>query len=104
MTRGRIYGWTPTTHPDPGFNPTMKALFPPIETLTLEERQKVMFALVPPLLMLGINCDHVFWFLGIPKGPNEITLRMAYCFPPSTYEHPRVRAALRDGRTGCRRL
>ena len=83
-----IYGWTTTTHPDPGFNPTMKALFPPIDTLTPDERQKVMFALVPPLLMLGISCDHVFWFLGLPKGPGEIALRMAYCFPPSTPKHP----------------
>ena len=83
-----IYGWTPTTHPDAGFNPSMKALFPPIATLTAEERQKVMFALVPPLLMLGVGCDHVFWFLGLPKGPDEISLRMAYCFPPSTYKHP----------------
>ena len=82
-----IYGWTPTTHPDPGFNATGHALFPPIETLTPEERQKVMFALVPPLLMLGIGPDHVFWFLGLPKSPDAISLRMAYCFPPSTLDH-----------------
>jgi phenylpropionate dioxygenase-like ring-hydroxylating dioxygenase large terminal subunit len=83
-----IYGWTATTHPDAGFNPTMKAVFPPIETLTPEERQRVTFALVPPLLMLGVNCDHMVWSLGLPAGPNEIALRMARCFPPSTYKHP----------------
>jgi phenylpropionate dioxygenase-like ring-hydroxylating dioxygenase large terminal subunit len=83
-----IYGWTTTTHPDAGFNPTMRALFPPIESLTEAERQKVTFALVPPLLMLGIGPDHVFWFLGLPRGPDAISLRMAYCFPPTTYEHP----------------
>ncbi len=68
--------------------PDGRALFPPIGTLTAEERQKVMFALVPPLLMLGIGPDHVFWFIGLPKGPDAIALRMAYCFPPSTYDHP----------------
>jgi hypothetical protein len=66
----------------------MRALFPPIESLTEAERQKVTFALVPPLLMLGIGPDHVFWFLGLPRGPDAISLRMAYCFPPTTYEHP----------------
>jgi phenylpropionate dioxygenase-like ring-hydroxylating dioxygenase large terminal subunit len=85
-----IYGWTTTTHPDAGFNPTMRALFPPIESLTEAERQKVTFALVPPLLMLGIGPDHVFWFLGLPRGPDAISLRMAYCFPPTTYEHPEL--------------
>lgn len=83
-----IYGWTRTTHPDGGFNPTQRALFPPIERLTEDERQRTMFALVPPLLMLGINTDHVFWFIGLPKGPDAIALRMAYCFPASTYDTP----------------
>ncbi len=83
-----IWGWTPTTHADPGFNPSKRALFPTIETLTDEERQKTMFALVPPLLMIGVNVDHVFWFLGLPDGPARISLRMAYCFPPATYDHP----------------
>jgi phenylpropionate dioxygenase-like ring-hydroxylating dioxygenase large terminal subunit len=83
-----IYGWTRTTHPDGGFNPTQKALFPPIEKLTPDERQRTTFALVPPLLMLGINVDHVFWFIGLPKGPDAISLRMAYCFPRSTYDTP----------------
>lgn len=81
-----IFGWTVTTHPDGGFNPTMKALFPPIETLDESERQKTMFALVPPLLMLGIGVDHVFWFVGLPTSPDTIALRMAYCFPAKTYD------------------
>jgi len=81
-----IFGWTVTTHPDGGFNPTMKALFPPIPTLDTQERQKTMFALVPPMLMIGLAVDHLFWFIGLPQSPNAISLRMAYCFPARTLE------------------
>lgn len=81
-----IFGWTETTHPDGGFNPTMKALFPPIGTLDSDERQKTMFALVPPMLMIGFAVDHLFWFIGLPRSPDVISLRMAYCFPAETLE------------------
>lgn len=64
-----ICGWTRTTHPDGGFNPTQKALFPPIERLSNDERQRAVFALVPPVLMLGVGVDHVVWFLGLPAWP-----------------------------------
>ena len=46
----------------------------------------MLFALVPPMLMIGLAVDHLFWFIGLPQSPNAISLRMAYCFPARTLE------------------
>ena len=83
-----IYGAMNTTAPDGGFNPTKKALFPPIETLTDEERNKVPFVYVPPGLLIGMQADSAFWFTVLPTGAGSHTLSMSYIFPPSTLKHP----------------
>ena len=75
-------------HPDGGFNPTAKALFPPILTLTDAERRRVPFVYVPPSLLIGLQSDSAFWFVVLPTGPETHTLSMAYLFPPSTLELP----------------
>ena len=73
---------------DGGFNPTFQALFPTIETLTDAERGPVVFAYVPPTLLLGLQADSAFWFVVNPTSAETHTLSMAYIFPPSTLEHP----------------
>jgi phenylpropionate dioxygenase-like ring-hydroxylating dioxygenase large terminal subunit len=67
---------------DAAFNPTHKALLPPIETLTPEQHSRVMFAMIPPLMPLGLVPDHMFYFLVLPRGANEISLRISICVPP----------------------
>lgn len=69
---------------DGAFNPIHKALLPPIETLSEEQRSRVMFAMVPPMLFLGLVSDHMFYFLVLPNGANKITLRIGLCFPPES--------------------
>ena len=71
-------------HPDGGFNPTEKIIFPLIETLTEQERWKIQFAYIPPSLLIGLQPDSAFWFTVQPTSVDSHTLSMAYIFPPST--------------------
>lgn len=69
---------------DGAFNPLHRALLPPIETLTEQQRSRVMFAMVPPMMPLGLVPDHMFYFLVMPNGANEISLRISICVPPES--------------------
>lgn len=89
-----MYGSHPTTHSDGGFNPTQKALFPPIETLTQAERESVQFVFVPPGLLIGFQSDSAFWFTVLPTSASTHTLTMAYVFPKSTFTMPRFNQTL----------
>ena len=83
---GVIAGWGRTAHRDRGLNPTQKGLFPPIETLTDEERWHMNYVAVPPSLLLGVSTDSAFWFVVTPTGPETFTLSMSFVFPPRTLE------------------
>jgi phenylpropionate dioxygenase-like ring-hydroxylating dioxygenase large terminal subunit len=83
-----LYGYMEAIHPDGGFNATWKALFPPIATLTEEQRRQVPFVYVPPSLLLGFQADSGFWFVVLPTSADTHSLSMAYIFPPSTLELP----------------
>ena len=83
---GVIAGWGRTAHRDRGLNPTQRALFPPIETLTDEERWRMCYVAVPPTLLLGVSTDSAFWFVVTPTGPETHTLSMSFVFPPATKE------------------
>jgi hypothetical protein len=89
-----MYGHHPTTNCEGGFNPTQKALFPVVETLTRDERDSVQFAFVPPALLMGFQCDSAFWFTVLPTDATTHTLTMAYIFPRSTVTLPRFRQTL----------
>ena len=52
---GALFGFNQMVEPDGGFNPTFKALFPPLPGITMEERQRIVFAFVPPTLLLGFQ-------------------------------------------------
>lgn len=69
---------------DGAFNPVHKALLPPIETLSEEQRSRVMFAMIPPMTPMGLVPDHMFYFVILPKGANEISLRIGLCVPPES--------------------
>lgn len=83
-----MFGFNQTIEPDGGFNPTFKALFPPLPGTTIEERQRVVFALVAPSLLMGFQSDSAFWFYVDPTGPTTHALSMAYIFPASTVDLP----------------
>jgi phenylpropionate dioxygenase-like ring-hydroxylating dioxygenase large terminal subunit len=71
---------------DGAFNPIHQALLPAIPTLTDEQRRRVMFAMIPPMMPLGLVPDHMFYFLVLPNGANKISLRIGLCVPPQALE------------------
>ena len=83
---GVIAGWGRTACRDRGLNPTQRGLFPPIATLTDEERWHMCYVCVPPSLLLGVSTDSAFWFVVTPTGPETLTLSMSFTFPRSTAE------------------
>lgn len=70
--------------PDGAFNPIHQALLPSIPTLTDEQRSRVMFAMIPPMMPLGVVPDHMFYFLILPSGAHKISLRIGLCVPPDS--------------------
>lgn len=83
---GVIAGWGRTAHRDRGLNPTQRSLFPPIETLTDEERWHMCYVCVPPSLLLGVSTDSAFWFVVTPTAAGTITLLLSFVFPRATTE------------------
>ena len=83
---GVIAGWGRTACRDRGLNPTQRGLFPPIATLTDEERWHMCYVCVPPSLLLGVSTDSAFWFVVTPTGPETLTLSMSFVFPRPTAE------------------
>jgi phenylpropionate dioxygenase-like ring-hydroxylating dioxygenase large terminal subunit len=77
-----------TTHPDFGFNPTFKALFPPISTLTDEQRQLAVFFLIPPSLAFGVNSDSAFYFLLNPRSCDRLDITVAGLYPREYLDMP----------------
>jgi phenylpropionate dioxygenase-like ring-hydroxylating dioxygenase large terminal subunit len=76
------------THIDGSFNPTMKCLMPVFSRLTVDERTRGMFTLIPPTLALAIVPDEVAYFVIRPQDANTITIDIGYCFEPSALEAP----------------
>ena len=95
-----MFGFNETVEPDGGFNPTFKALFPPLPGTTMEERQRVVFALVAPSLLMGFQSDSAFWFYVDPTGPTTHALSMAYIFPASTVDLPDFGETLEEAIAG----
>ena len=95
-----MFGFNETIEPDGGFNPTFKALFPPLPGTTIEERQRVVFALVAPSLLMGFQSDSAFWFYVDPTGPTTHALSMAYIFPTSTVDLPDFGETLEEAIAG----
>lgn len=66
---------------DYSLNPTYKALMPVIETLTDEQREESIFALIAPTLLIGMNVDSALYRIVLPNGPDSIDLRFGNLFP-----------------------
>ena len=52
-----------TTHPDASFNATQKAILPIFPQLTAEDRQRMLFANIPPTLSLVLTADAVIYLI-----------------------------------------
>ncbi len=85
---GAVYHPTGFVELDGNFNMAFKCLFPVIETLTEEERQRVMFTTVPPNLFFGAVPDGVFYYVILPHGANSMTLKVGFLYPKKTLALP----------------
>lgn len=77
------------THRDYSLNPTYKALLPFIETLTDEEREVSIFALIPPTLLIGMNVDSALYRIVLPAGPEAVNLTFGNLFPETHFKERR---------------
>ena len=69
---------------DRGMNPTQAALFPPIPTLTDEDRWNVVYLYVAPTLLLGVHSDSAHWLAVQPVSAGESLMTSGFLFPEST--------------------
>ncbi len=69
---------------DRGMNPTQSALFPPIATLSEDDRWNVVYLYVAPTLLLGAHPDSVTWMAVQPVSAGESLLTTGFLFPEST--------------------
>ena len=83
---GAIYHPTGFNYMDGNFTPNFRSMFPPIETLTKSERERVMFACVMPNLFFAAVPDGVLYYLLLPKGANNFTIRVGFLYPATTLQ------------------
>ncbi len=83
---GQIMHPTKFIHPDAGFNPLAKAMFPIFPNVTDKERSQVLFGSVPATLFFACNPDQVFLFLVLPTSATTTTLLITWLFPKSTLD------------------
>ncbi len=85
---GGYYRFNGTLHPDASFNVTQRAVMPIFPGLTDEERQRVVFANVPPTLSLGFTCDLIMYFILRPDGPETHEMDFGLLFAPGAMADP----------------
>ena len=81
---GAVFHPTGFLKPDGNFTAAFSCLFPVIEGLTENERQRVMFACALPNLFFGCVPDGCFYYCILPQGANAMTIRVGFVYPKST--------------------
>ena len=85
---GAVFHPTGFLYQDGNFTPGFRSMFPVIETLNDQERQRVMFACVLPNLFFGCVPDGCFYYWILPNGANDLTLRVGFLYPHATLRQP----------------
>ncbi len=76
------------TQIDASFNPTLRAVMPPFQKLTEDERRQGVFVLFPPSLALAIQPDQVVYFIINPMAANQIQIYIGWLIDPSAPQDP----------------
>jgi phenylpropionate dioxygenase-like ring-hydroxylating dioxygenase large terminal subunit len=82
------YRFNGTLHPDASFNPTLKALLPIFPNLTTEDRNRLLFANVPPTLSLIIRSDLVAFIILQANSHDTVTARRGWLAAPGATAQP----------------
>lgn len=75
-------------HPNAGFNPTEKSLFPVFPKLTDEEQNRLLFVNLPPSLSLVILNDVVIYLIMDARAPDKHGLTFGSLFHPDAQQDP----------------
>ena len=76
-----------TLHPDASFNATQKAILPVFPKLTGEERNRMVFANLPPTLSLVLTSDMVIYLILRPDGAETHELDQGVLVAPGAMRH-----------------
>ena len=82
------YRFNGTTHPDASFNVTQKAILPIFPGLNEEQRNRLVFANIPPSLSLVITCDMVIYLIVRATGPETQEMDTGLLFAPGAMDDP----------------
>jgi len=82
------YRFNGTVHADASFNPTLKALLPVFPKLTDDERNRLLFANVPPSLSLIIRSDLVAFIILHANSHDTITAKRGWLAAPGATQEP----------------
>ena len=77
-----------TTHPDAAFNATQKALLPIFPNLTEEDRNRMVFANIPPTLSLVMTSDMVIYLIVRATGPEVHEMDTGILVAPGAEKDP----------------
>ena len=77
-----------TKHPDASFNATQKALLPIFPKLTEEDRNRMVFANIPPTLSLVMTCDMVIYLIVRATGPETLEMDTGVLVAPGAMRDP----------------
>ena len=69
---------------DRGMNPTQSTLFPPIPSLSEDDRWNVVYLYVAPSLLIGAHSDSVTWLAVLPTSVDSSLMTSGFLFPEST--------------------
>lgn len=82
------YRYNGTVHSDASFNPTLKALLPTFPGLSDEDRNRLLFANVPPSLSLIIRSDLVAFIILHANTHDTITAKRGWMAAPGASKQP----------------
>ncbi len=77
-----------TTHIDYSNNPTLKPFLPIFPKLTTEDRNRCVFACVPPTLFIFARCDHVTFSIFHVEGPEEMSSQRGWLASSTAVQDP----------------
>jgi nitrite reductase/ring-hydroxylating ferredoxin subunit len=83
-----------TTHPDASFNPTLRALLPIFPKLTTEDRNRMVFANIPPTLSLIIRSDMIAYIILRADGVDHVIAERGWLVAPGAMSQPLFREKL----------
>jgi phenylpropionate dioxygenase-like ring-hydroxylating dioxygenase large terminal subunit len=77
-----------TQHKDAAFNATHRALLPVFPNLTEEERNRFLFANVPPTLSLVVMTDQITYMILHAISANEVAMTRGWLVAPGAMQQP----------------